>query len=47
MTIRMTFKDGLIASEVFSCDLMQIALQSGIDPTKMANAIFAPEDTAA
>lgn len=47
VTIRMTFKDGLIASEVFSCDLMQIALQSGIDPNAMAKAVFAPEETAA
>ena len=47
VTIRMTFKDGLIASEVFSCDLMQIALQSGIDPDVMAKAVFASEETAA
>lgn len=47
VTIRMTFKDGLIASEVFSCDLMQIAIQSGIQPDAMAKAVFAAEETAA
>ncbi|WOE75268.1 nuclear transport factor 2 family protein [Alterisphingorhabdus coralli] len=40
VTIRMGFKDGLIAHEVFNCDLMQIALQSGITPNTIANAVF-------
>lgn len=47
VTIRMTFKNGLIASEVFSCDLMQVALQSGIRPDAVANAVFPAAETAA
>ena len=47
VTIRMTFKDGLIASEVFSCDLMQVALQSGVRPDAMAKAVFPAAETAA
>jgi hypothetical protein len=30
VTIRMTFKDGVIATERFCCELAQIAAQSGI-----------------
>ena len=47
VTIRMTFKDGLIASEFFSCDLMQIALQSSIPADAMAKAVFPQEAVAA
>ena len=47
VTIRMTFKDGLIASEVFPCDLMQIAIQSGVQPDATARAVFGVEETAA
>ena len=47
VTIRMTFRDGLVASEVFSCDLMQIAIQSGIEPDAMARAVFGAGETAA
>ena len=30
VSIRMTFKDGIIATEHFICDLAQVAAQSGI-----------------
>lgn len=40
VTIRMTFKDDLIATEHFMCDLAQIALQSGISVDGMARNIF-------
>ena len=40
VTIRMTFRDGLIDREVFFCDLMQVALQSGIPPNALAEAVF-------
>lgn len=41
VTIRMTFKDDLIATEHFMCDLTQIALQSGISVDGMVRNIFA------
>ncbi len=47
VTIRMTFKNGLITSETFSCDLMQVALQSGIPPQAVAGAVFRQQETAA
>lgn len=49
VTIRMTFKDGLIATEHFSCDLAQIAAQSGISIDGMWRNVFgaSPESTAA
>ncbi len=40
VTIRMTFKDGLIATEHFSCDLAQIAAQSGISIDGMWRNVF-------
>ena len=42
-----TFDHGLIASEVFSCDLMQVALQSGVQPDAVAKAVFPAAETAA
>jgi len=49
VTIRMTFKDGLIATEHFSCDLAQIATQSGISIDGMWKNVFGtpPESTTA
>ncbi len=48
VTIRMTFKDGLIATEHFMCDLAQIAAQSGISIDGMWKNIFgmSPQSTA-
>lgn len=40
VTIRMTFKDNLIATEHFMCDLAQIASQSGISIDGMWKNIF-------
>lgn len=40
VTIRMTFKDGLIATEHFGCDLAQIAAQSGISIDGMWRNVF-------
>lgn len=40
VTIRMTFKDDLIATEYFLCDLAQIAAQSGISVDGMWANIF-------
>lgn len=40
VTIRMTFKDDLIATEHFMCDLAQIATQSGISADGMWENIF-------
>ncbi len=40
VTIRMTFKDNLIATEHFMCDLAQIASQSGISIDGMWENIF-------
>lgn len=40
VTIRMTFKDGLIATEHFSCDFAQIAAQSGISIDSMWRNVF-------
>ena len=49
VTIRMTFKDGLIATEHFNCDLAQIAAQSGISIDGMWRNVFVevPESSAA
>ena len=47
VTIRMTFKDGLIASEYFACDLMQIALQSSVPADAVADAVFSAQAGAA
>ena len=49
VTIRMTFKDGLIATEHFMCDLAQIAAQSGISIDGMWKNVFgvAPDSAAA
>ncbi len=48
VTIRMTFKDDLIASEHFMCDLAQIAAQSGISIDGMWKNVFgvSPQSTA-
>ena len=40
VTIRMTFRDGLIASEHFHCDLAQIAARSGISIDGMWKNVF-------
>jgi len=40
VTIRMTFKDDLIATEHFMCDLAQIAAQSGLSIDRMWANIF-------
>lgn len=40
VTIRLTFKDDLIASEHFMCDLTQIAVQSGISVDGMVRNVF-------
>ena len=40
VSIRMTFKDGLIAPEHFACDLAQIAAQSGISIDRMWTNVF-------
>ncbi len=40
VTIRMTFKDNLIATEHFMCDMAQIAAQSGISIDGMWNNLF-------
>lgn len=40
VTIRMTFKDGLIATEHFICDLAQIAAQSDISLDCMWENVF-------
>jgi len=40
VTIRMTFKDDLIATEHFMCDLAQIAAQSGISIDLMWSNVF-------
>jgi predicted ester cyclase len=40
VTIRMTFKDGPIATEHFNCDLAQIAAQSGISIDGMWKNVF-------
>lgn len=49
VTIRMTFKDDLIATEHFLCDLAQIAAQSGISVDGMWTNVFGapPRSTAA
>ena len=49
VTIRMTFRDGLIATEHFGCDLVQIAAQSGISIDGMWRNVFgaAPDSAAA
>jgi len=48
VTIRMTFKEGLIATEHFHCDLAQIAAQSGISIDGMWKNVFgASPDSAA
>ncbi len=49
VTIRMTFKDDLIATEHFMCDLAQIAAQSGISIDGMWKNIFgmSPQSAAA
>ncbi|MEM6583548.1 MAG: nuclear transport factor 2 family protein [Pseudomonadota bacterium] len=40
VTIRMRFKEGLIAMEYFSCDLAQVAAQSGISIDGMWKNVF-------
>lgn len=40
VTIRMTFKEELIATEHFDCDLAQIAVQSGISIDRMWSNVF-------
>lgn len=40
VTIRMTFKDGLIATEHFLCDLAQIAAQSGVSIDAVHRNVF-------
>jgi predicted ester cyclase len=40
VTIRMTFRDGLIATEHFLCDLAQIAAQSGVSVDAVRANIF-------
>ena len=49
VSIRMTFKDGLIATEHFHCDLAQIAAQSGISIDGMWKNVFgaSPDSVAA
>jgi len=47
VTIRMTFKDDLIATEHFMCDLAQIAAQSGISIDGMWTNIFGPSPQSA
>ncbi len=49
VTIRMTFKDNLIATEHFMCDLAQIAAQSGISIDGMWKNVFgsSPQSAAA
>lgn len=48
VTIRLTFRDGLIATEHFLCDLAQIAAQSGVSIDAVHRNVFgAPMATAA
>lgn len=48
VTIRMTFKDNLIATEHFLCDLAQIAAQSGVSIDGVWRNVFgAPPQSAA
>jgi predicted ester cyclase len=47
VTIRMTFKDGLIATEHFCCDLAQIAAQSGISIDGLWENVFGASPDAA
>lgn len=44
-TIRMSFKDGLIATEHFICDLAQIAVQSGISIDGMWRNVYGDFET--
>jgi len=47
VTIRMTFRDGLIATEHFFCDLAQIAAQSGVSIDAVHRNVFGPPAAAA
>lgn len=42
--IRMTFKDNLIASEYFMCDLAEICAQSGVSIDAVRHSVFGSHD---